>query len=263
MRRVAEEDVRRLDGFVIVLFAVDHAGDFFGKTFLQDAEVRRFFVLFNQRLDLLAAEGGEDLNVAFRIVVAHVQPELVELIRAGVFLAKPDIAALGLAELAAVGFRDERAREGESGLAVHLTHQLDTRGDVAPLVRTAHLHQAVLVLVQIDEVVALQQLVGELGKRHSLRELAVEALLHAVLGHHVIDGDQFAYIAREIKESVVLHPVVVVHQLGCIGFVAVEIQEVLQLLTDARYVMAQRLFRQQVARGGLAARVADHTGCTA
>ena len=66
------------------------------------------------------------------------------------------------------------------------------------------------MLVQIDEVVALQQLIGELGEGHTLAELAVETFLHGVFRHHVVDGDEFADVAREIDKGVVLHPIVVI-----------------------------------------------------
>ena len=220
-------------------------------------------VLGDEGFDLFAAEGGEYLNIAFRIVVTHVHPELEELIRAGVFLREPNVAGLGLAELTTVGFGDQRAGEGESGLAVHLAHQLDTGGDVTPLIRTSHLHQAVLMLIQIDEIVALEELVGELGEGHTLRELAVETFLDGVLRHHIIDGDEFADIAREINKGVVLHPVVVVDQLGCVGRVAVEIEEMLQLLADTCHVVAKYLFGEQVTLGRFAGRVTNHTCCAA
>ena len=216
-------------------------------------------MLCDERLDLLAGEGGEYLDITLRIVVGDVHPELEELIRGGVFLREPDIAGLCLTELTAVSFGDERTGEGECLIAVHLTHQLDARGDIAPLVGTAHLHEAVLVLVEIDKIVALKELVGELGERHTLCELAVETFLHRVLRHHIIDGDEFADVTGEIQEGVVLHPVVVVHELRGIGFVAVEIQEVLQLLADAGYVMAQCLLGEEVTLGGLAGGVSDHT----
>ena len=112
----------------------------------------------------------------------------------------------------------------------------------------------------MQEVVALQQLVGELGERHALLELAVEAALDAVLGHHVVHGDALADVACEVEEGEVLHPVVVVDELGGIGRIAVEVEEARQLLADAGHVVAQRGLVQQVALLALAAGVANHAG---
>ena len=214
---VAEQDIRCLYGCVVVSFAMHHACHLFGEAFLEHTEMRRLVVLGDEAFYLLTREAGEYLDVSLCVIVADVHPELIELIRAGVFAAQPDITALGLAELTAVGFGDKRTGEGVGFVAGNFLNELGTGGDVAPLVRTAHLEFAVLMLVQIDKIVSLQQLVGELGERHTLAELAVEALLDAVFGHHIVDGDEFADVSREIKEGVVLHPVVVIDQFGGVG----------------------------------------------
>ena len=44
----------------------------------------------------------------------------------------------------------------------------------------------------------LQQLVSKLCKRHTLTSLAVETLFHRVFRHHIVHGNQFTYLAREI-----------------------------------------------------------------
>ena len=55
----------------------------------------------NERLDSLAVEQREDLDVALGVVVTHVEPELVELIWRGVAWVEPYVARLGLAKLRA------------------------------------------------------------------------------------------------------------------------------------------------------------------
>ena len=105
----------------------------------------------------------------------------------------------------------------------------------------------------------LQQLVGELGKGHTLRVLAVEAFLDGIFRHHIVDGNKFAHIARKVKERIVFHPVVVVDQFGCVGCVRIEVKEMFQLLAYGGNVMAQSLFGKQVTFGGLAGRVTNHT----
>ena len=220
-------------------------------------------MLGDERFDLLAGEGGEDLDITFGVIVGDVHPELEELIRGCIFLREPNVAGLGLTELTAVSFGNQRTCQGVRLVAGDLLDELGTGGDIAPLIRATHLEFAVLMLVEVHEIVALEELIGELGERHTLRELAVETLLDGVLRHHIVDGDEFADVAREIKEGVVLHPVVVIDQLGSVGFIGIEIQEVLQLLADTLHVMAEGLLGQEVTLGRLAGRVTDHTRCAA
>ena len=134
---------------------------------------------------------------------------------------------------------------------------------VAPLVAAAHLELAAVVLVEVCEVVTLEELVGELGERHALAALSAESLLDGVLGHHVVDGNQLAYLAGEVEESPVLHPVVVVDQNGGVGSVALEVDELGELGLDALLVVAQGRLVEKVALLGLHRGVADHAGGSA
>ena len=83
----------------------------------------------------------------------------------------------------------------------------------------------------MQEVGPLNELVGELGERHALA-LAVEAFLDRVFGHHVIDRNALADIADELQKRELLHPVVVVDQLGRIRFVGREVDQPLELPAD-------------------------------
>ena len=103
----------------------------------------------------------------------------------------------------------------------------------------------------------MYELVGELGERHAVA-LAVEALLHGVFGHHVIDRDALADVADEVEERELLHPVVVVHQTGGVRRIGVEVEQLGQLPLDGLLVVAQRRLVEQVALLRLARRVADH-----
>ena len=72
-----------------------------------------------------------------------------------------------------------------------------------------------------------------------------------------------SYFAGEVEEGIVLHPVVVVHQLGGVGRVAVEVEEVGELCLDAGHVVAQNVLGEQVALCALARGVANHARCAA
>ena len=110
----------------------------------------------------------------------------------------------------------------------------------------------------MQEVVTLQQLIGEFRKAQAVARLAVETPFHTVLGHHVVHRDVLAYLAGEVQERVGLHPVVVVHQLGAVGGVGVEVDEARQLLLYGFLVVAQRFLVEQIAFGRFARRVAYH-----
>ena len=72
------------------------------------------------------------------------------------------------------------------------------------------------MLVEVEEVVALQELVGELGEAEAVAGSAVEALLDAVLGHHVVYGDVLAHLAGEVEEGEILHPIIIIDHLCAI-----------------------------------------------
>ena len=164
---LAEEHLGCFHGLFVLLLAVDHDGDFLGKELLKNAASGVLGVLCDGGFDRLAVEHGEDLDVALGVGIAYVEPELVELVRARACGVEPDIALFGLSELAAVGFGDERGGEGVGFLAEHAADELRAGGDVAPLVGASELEPDVLMLEQIEEVVALKELVGEFRERHS------------------------------------------------------------------------------------------------
>ena len=143
-----------------------HYGNLFCQTTLQHAAAWVLTVLVDERLNGLAVERGEYLDVLLGFLVAHVEPELVEGVRRGAVAVKPDVAALGLAKLLAVGLGDKRTGEAVGfGLrAQGATYELGACGHVAPLVVTAELELHSVSLVEVEEVVALEQLVGELGE---------------------------------------------------------------------------------------------------
>ena len=114
--------------------------------------------------------------------------------------------------------------------------ELCSGSDITPLVGAAHLQLAVLMLEEIEEIVALHELVAELCERHAVA-FAVETFLHRVLRHHVVDGDVLTDVADEMQESVVLHPVVVIDKFSTVRSITVEIEELGELLLDAGLVM--------------------------
>ena len=205
---------------------MDHCGKLLGEKLLERPAARVLTVLLDGGVDCLLVKKGEYLDISLSVLVADIQPELVELVRGGLLRIEPDVAFLRLSELGSVGLAYERASEGERvGLAEHPADELRSGGDVAPLVASAKLETAALVLVEPEVVVALEQLVAELCEGHSLTGFAGKTLLHGVLGHHIVDCDVLAHVPDEVQERVVLHPVVVVHELRLVRRVGVEVQD--------------------------------------
>ena len=106
----------------------------------------------------------------------------------------------------------------------------------------------------MEEVVALNQLVGELRETHA----AFQSILHAVLGHHVIHRDVLAHVSNEVQKAHAFEPVVVVHHHCCIA--SFEVKEPLQLSLLTSEVVGNGVDVEQLAFGCFAAGVANHSG---
>ena len=124
-------------------------------------------MLGNCALNGFAVEHSEDFDIFLSILVRHIEPELVELVRAGTLGVKPDIALLGLSEFATVSLGDERAGEGISLASAGTADKFGTGGDVAPLVCSSELQLHAFVLIEVEKLIALKQLVGKFCEGHS------------------------------------------------------------------------------------------------
>ena len=91
-------------------------------------------MLCREDLDLFLRKEREDLEVFLSFGIAHVEPELIELIRRSIAGVEPDVAAFGLSELASVGLCDEGACEGVDLSAELAADEFASGRDVAPLV---------------------------------------------------------------------------------------------------------------------------------
>ncbi len=108
----------------------------------------------------------------------------------------------------------------------------------------------------------MHELVAELGERHTLLVLARQTLLHRVFCHHVVYGDEFTYIADEVEESKVFHPVVIVDQYRCVGCIGIEIKKVGELTLDTFLIVAESCLVEELAFLALHRWVAYHAGGT-
>ena len=144
-------------------------GDLLRKELLEGPAARISAMLGDSGVNGLLIQHSEYLDVPLGVLVADIEPELVELVGGGLLRVEPDVTLLCLSELCAVGLLHERAGEGESvGFAKDPADQLGTGGDIAPLVASSKLEAAALVLIEPEIVISLKELVAELGEGHAL-----------------------------------------------------------------------------------------------
>ena len=258
---LSEEDVGSRDSHVKGFLGVDESRHLLSEPVLEDTASRVLLVLLCEILDGLLVEIGEDLDVPLSILVAHVEPELIKSIGCGTVRIEPYVSALCLAKLLTVGLGDKRAGEAERLciIAEGAADELCTCRHVTPLVVTAELQAYAIVLIEIEEVVSLEKLISELRERQTVAGSTVEALLHALLSHHIVDRDVLADVAHEVEELIVLHPVVVVDQLSLVRLVAIEVEELRHLLLDSLLIVVERVTVEEVTLEALAGRVTNHT----
>ena len=188
--------------------------------------------------DAFLRQKREVLEVTHHIAVVGANPELVKLVDARASWIEPHCARLGLAEFRAVGIGDERQGEAVHGGVELASTQLDTGGDVAPLIAAADLQLAIVRFLQMIKIEGLQEHVGKLGVADA--HLAIlHAGAYAFLGHHAVDGEVLANVAQEVEIGNTCRPVGVIQQLSGVsgGF---KIQQLGQLLLHRRNVLLER-----------------------
>ena len=141
-------------------------------------------------------------------------------------------------------------------LAQLAADQLGAAQHVAPLVVTAELHVAAVVLEQVVEVVGLHDHVVELQEAEAL----FHALLVALRAQHVVDREARADLAQQL-DIVELHQPVRVVQHHRLAFA--EFDEALHLLFEAVAVVLDGLDRHHRAHVRAARGVADHARAAA
>lgn len=110
------------------------------------------------------------------------------------------------------------------------------------------------------KIVGLQQLVAEL--READAGLAAEAIFYTVLGDHAAEREVLADVAQKIEEADRRGPIGVVDDPRGISSGG-KIEESPELDADSAVIVGELLAAEQIAFGGLAARVSDHAGSAA
>ncbi len=218
------------------------------------------FIFFFQRVDLFHAQEGEELQEAIDVSIRGVDPELIELVWAGFLRIQPDCAAFGFTEFGPVRFGDQRNGQAKDLILMQTTGQIDTGGDVAPLIRTTNLQRHTVQLVQAGEVITLQQIIGELGKGDALI-VTVQTLLHRFFVDHLVNREVLADITQEGQHVHAAKPVVVVGGDGAVA-AAIEVEEWRHLLADLFNPFVDGFTGIKFTLCGFEARVANQAGCT-
>ena len=245
----------RIDGGLGRLLAMHEARDLPCKGLLRFASARIRLAFLDQTLDLALRQEGEGLQQAFHLRIRAVDPELIELVGAEHRGVKPYRIAFGLAELLALRIGDNRAGEHVHVHAAHLMDQIQPGGEVAPLVGTAKLQRAVVLIEQVQEVVALQHLVAEFGEGDAL--FGIETACDRVFGEHGAQTEVLADIAQKIDDAHLRGPVVVGDETDRIASFGIE--NAADLLLQTFGPSCHDVLGVQRAFAGLA-RIADQTG---
>jgi len=224
-----------------LLCAVDQFGEFLGKRSLRSPLVRLVLCCRDERVDFVLALEAEGAQQDRDVAVVGIEPELEERIRAGELGIQPDRARFGLTELGAVRLGDQRCGERMDVRGIDSTHQVNARGDVAPLIRSPGLQDTPVLAEQLQVVVGLQQLVAELGVADAVLG---QAGCHRFAIEHAVDTEVLAHIAQELQRIETLGPVVVVDHDS--GVVSGEVVEPLELAPDPRHPLGNRLGWVQV-----------------
>lgn len=220
-------------------------GNLSGELALAVASTWVFGVLGEDFVELFWGDESEVLEVIFEGVIGLVEPELVEVEDAGFIGIEPDSVAFGFAEFAAGDLVDNERTAISVCLGVfEALDKVNTGGAVAILVGAAELKIDVMGAEKMQEIVALDEGVAELGVADAgtaftdagLDELAVEKLSHT---------KGLADFAEEWKDFDFAEPVEVVEDLsigrrmsdaddllGKSGFVGGDFLEALKVALD-------------------------------
>src|SRR2546428_653182 len=141
----AEQDFGCADDLRGRVRAVDALSDVAGEGPLRLARSGVRLELGDQRVDLCAWQEGEELEVALRVPVVRVEPELEKLVDRRASGIEPDRATLRLPELRTRRRGEERRDEPVRLAPLHPADQVDSGGDVPPLIAPTHLDGALLL----------------------------------------------------------------------------------------------------------------------
>src|SRR4029453_3622956 len=136
---------------------MDECSDLPGQTALARPASRVGRLLRHHLADFAKLEKREQLEETLHVPVVTVQPELIEVIRAGAGGIEPDVLTFALAELRPRRCCNGRVHEPVPLALLPPRDQLDAGSDVPPLVAAAHLQLAALALVEMPEIVGLDQ----------------------------------------------------------------------------------------------------------
>ena len=114
--------------------------------------------------------------------------------------------------------------------------------------------------VQASKVIALQQVIGELGKGNTLI-VTVQALLHRFFVNHLVNREVLANITQEGQHVHAAKPVIVVGSNGSV-IAAVEVEERGNLFADLIHPLLHGIFGIQFTLSGFKAWITNQTGCT-
>src|SRR5690348_3006916 len=155
-------------------------------------------MLFFQTGNFLPGQEGEEFQITDHVPVVGANPELIKLVNTGPGGVEPNRARFSFAELGAISIGNEWQGQAVGGLSEFLARQIDTSGNIAPLIAATDLELASVITAEDVKIESLEEHVAEFGVADP--DLAVfHAGSNAFLGDHLIHGEVLADIAKKIE----------------------------------------------------------------
>ena len=171
---------------------VDHFGQFVGQNFLGTVQLAALPVV--HLINLLQRQESQHPNALQHILISYISPILVKLKGTGLIGIQPNSSAGGFTHLFPLTVQQQSDRHGIGIFAQLFTDQFRAAQHIAPLVITAELHIAAVVLEQVIEIVALHDHVVEFQERESL----FHPLLVTFGAQHIIHRKTGADLSQQI-----------------------------------------------------------------
>ena len=205
---------------------------------------------------LVHGQVGQQGQAVFHITVVHITPVLIKIVGRGLFGVQPQGALFGFAHFFALAIGQELAGHAVGRLLHLATNQLHATQHVGPLVVAAQFHNAIVILMQLPEVIGLHNHVVEFKEGQALFPTFFEAFS----GEHAVYRKMHAYLSEQAYIVQVEQPISVV---GNNGLALAKVDEAAHLLFEAGNIVLNELGSEHLAHFVLAAGVANHAGTAA
>ena len=240
-------------GFFSSCFAVNVFGYFVSEDFFCLVDFCAFQA--GETFYFIHWDKGEEAQAVAYILIVDIAPVLVEIVWAHFIRVKPYSTVRGLTHFLAFTVGEELKGETEGFSLVCTTYQFYPTDDVAPLVVATEFELAIIVAIEVQEVVGLHDHVVEFQEGQAL----FHAGLVAFSVDHTVNAEVSAVVTQEFDVVEVSEPVGIVQDEGLI---VREIDEACGLFFETLHVVVDLFHGHDATHIATTGWVADHAGAT-